>query len=82
MASFNKRHTLTKVQLQEKSARRGRRSGGTRQSKGTPPSEHRLPGVAGWKVPSRSPSPSIILKDTMKVIVGSEKERKNAQQSE
>ncbi len=43
MASFNKRHMATKIQCQEKAARRRNRPGGIQQRKGIHPYDHRLP---------------------------------------
>lgn len=54
MPSFNKRHTLTKAQRNEKSARKKRHPGGKMQVPGTKPYEHRLPEKAAF-VPIETP---------------------------
>lgn len=43
MKGFNKRHTITRSQANERSARRARKPGGRLQRKGVLPTEHRLP---------------------------------------
>jgi len=49
MPSFNKRHTITRSQLNERAAKRKRRPGKLVQRKGIKPISHQLPDKPVWK---------------------------------